>query len=126
MARFTPQVGPYDCSKADTPPQLYWSSPSGRTASIPVSRLAVDAATQSPPKPSPLLNPAAVGSQAMSPAEPMTGSGFGCTCTVVVLTGSVLPALSTEKYLTVMFELIVNGWLFHVGLEVVGVDPSVV
>src|SRR6266568_5883619 len=110
MDFLTPEVGPEACSKAPSPPQLYWSSPSGSTASTPVSRLAVAAATQSLPKPSPLLNAAAVGSQAMSPAEPMTGSGFGWTCTVWVCTASELPALSTEKNWNVMFELIVKGW----------------
>ncbi len=123
---FTPQDGPYDCSKALSPPQLYWSSPSGSTASIPVSRAAVLFALQSVAVPLPLLYAGAAGSQAMSPAAPMTGSGFGWTCAVCVCTASVLPTLSTEKNLKVAVWLMVKGRPSQAGLDVVGVEPSVV
>src|SRR6266567_4837320 len=126
MDFFTPHDGPYDCSKALSPPQLYWSSPIGSTASIPVSRETVLIALQSVAVPLPLLYAGAAGSHAMSPAAPMTGSGFGWTCTVWVFTASVLPALSTEKNLKVTAWLMVKGWPFQTGLEVVGVEPSVV
>ena len=101
-------------------------SPIANTASKPVSSDAVEAAVQIPLVPCPLLNADADGSQAMSPAAPMTGSALGWTCTVVVSTGSVLPALSTEKNLNVVGWVIVKPWPFQTGLEVVGVDPSVV
>ena len=93
---------------------------------MPVSRPTVWEATQSGGTPSPLLYAGAVGSQAMSPAEPMTGSAFGWTCTCRVCTASVLPELSTEKNLKVTGWLMVNGWPFQTGLAVVGVEPSVV
>jgi hypothetical protein len=72
-----------------------------------------------------LLNAGAAGSQAMSPAAPMIGSAFGCTCTCWACTASVLPELSTEKNLKVVVWLIVNGPV-KTRLAVVGVDPSVV
>src|SRR6266566_1104033 len=109
MDYFTPHDGPYDCSKALSPPQLYWSSPTGSTASTPVSRTAVLFALQSVAVPLPLLYAGAAGSHAMSPAAPTTGSGFGWTCTVCGCTASVLPALSTEKNLKVAVWLMVNG-----------------
>src|SRR6516225_5585720 len=97
----------------------------GSTASRPVSRPAVAAALQSVSVPTPLLYAGEAGSQAMSPAAPTTGSAFGWTCTCWVWTGSVLPALSTEKNFSVIGLLMVNGWV-KTGLEVVGVEPSVV
>src|SRR6266702_2986145 len=111
--------------KALKPPHSYWSSPSGSTASIPVSRPTVREAVQSVLVPSPPLNAVDEGSQAISPAAPMIGSGFGCTWTCCVLTASTLPTLSTEKNVKVIGALIVNG-LLNTGLDVVGVEPSVV
>ena len=61
----------------------------------------------------------------MSPAAPTIGSVRGAACTVTVSTASVLPLLSTEKNLKVVSLLIVNGRPAF-GLDVVGVDPSVV
>src|SRR2546425_5781176 len=105
--------------KALKPPHSYWSSPTGSTASTPVRSCTVSEARQSVAVPRPPLNADDEGSQAISPAAPMIGSGFGCTCTCCVLTASTLPTLSTEKNLKVIGALIVNG-LLNTGLDVVG------
>jgi hypothetical protein len=93
---------------------------------MPVSRADVAFARQSVAVPLPLLYAGDAGSHAISPAAAMTGSAFACTCTVCDWTASALPALSTEKNLKVVVWLMVMGWPFQAGLDVVGVEPSVV
>src|SRR5439155_13090540 len=103
----------------------YWLSPMGSTASTPLSSGAVCLARQSPSVPSPALNAGAPGSQAMSPAAPMTGSGLAATWICRTPADSMLPALSTEKYRIVVGPVTVNGRL-KTGLDIVGAELSVV
>src|SRR3954468_10076266 len=70
-------------------PSSYWVSPSGSTAVglAATSRSDVAFWRQWPAMPAPLLNPGSDGSQAMSPAAPITGSGTGVGVGVGVRVG---------------------------------------
>ena len=72
---------------------MYWSSPRGRTATVPVSSLAVATCWQALAVPVPPLQLASVGSQAISPAARTTGSlppvavGVGVLLALLVAVG---------------------------------------